>query len=41
MKLVAEGLTLVRGTRTLQSGLSFAVEKGNALLVTDRMVLEN
>lgn len=34
MKLVAEGLTLVRGTRTLQSGLSFAVEKGNALLVT-------
>ncbi len=34
MKLVADGLTLVRGTRTLQSGLSFAVETGNALLVT-------
>lgn len=34
MKLVADGLTLVRGSRTLQSGLSFAVERGNALLIT-------
>lgn len=34
MKLVADGLVLVRGTRTLQSGLSFAVEAGNALIVT-------
>lgn len=34
MKLVADGLTLVRGTRTLQSGLSFAVPGGTALVVT-------
>lgn len=34
MKLVADGLTLVRGARTLQSGLSFAVEAGSALLIT-------
>ncbi len=34
MKLVADGLTLVRGARTLQSDLSFAVEAGSALLVT-------
>jgi len=34
MKLVADGLTLVRGTRTLQSGLSFSVDRGTALLVT-------
>lgn len=34
MKLVADGLTLVRGARTLQSGLSFAVPAGTALIVT-------
>jgi heme exporter protein A len=34
MKLVADRLTLVRGTRTLQSDLSFAVETGSALLIT-------
>lgn len=36
MKLVADGLTLVRGARPLVSGLSFAVEAGTALLVTGR-----
>ena len=34
MKLVADSLSLVRGGRTLLSGLSFALERGTALVVT-------
>ena len=34
MKLVADGLTLARGSRALFSGLSFTVENGSALVVT-------
>jgi heme exporter protein A len=36
MKLVADGLTLTRGARALVSGLSFAVDGGEALVVTGR-----
>lgn len=36
MKLVADGLTLARGARSLVSGLSFAVDAGESLVVTGR-----